>query len=185
MAKIIIGLAAGRTSYFDPVTNTYLTLDNPVTTIEFDETDEEATVKRLEKICHALFGSVPALRLYEGKIPEACIEHWKNKYTKMFKTDMAKLVRNLSSDLVPPSIEPNPAFDRPELVDEKSADVQEVSASSVKAEKVEVKATAVKEKEKKEVKEEAKEEKVKEEKQEEKKKTARKKKSTKTKKEDE
>lgn len=74
MPEIKVGLAQGKTSYFDPKTNTYITLDNPVQKIKFDDNTD------LSGICHALFSQRPALVLYEGKLPQAAIDAWKAKY---------------------------------------------------------------------------------------------------------
>jgi hypothetical protein len=74
MPEIKVGLAQGKTSYFDPKTNTYITLDNPVQKIKFDANTD------LSGICHALFAANPALVLYEGKLPQEAIDAWKAKY---------------------------------------------------------------------------------------------------------
>jgi len=74
MPEIKVGLAQGKTSYFDPKTNTYITLDNPVQKIKFDDNTD------LSGICHALFSQRPVLVLYEGKLPQAAIDAWKAKY---------------------------------------------------------------------------------------------------------
>ncbi|OXB94765.1 hypothetical protein [Parageobacillus galactosidasius] len=74
MPEIKVGLAQGKVSFFDPKTNTYITLDNPVQKIKFDDNTD------LSGICHALFSQRPALVLYEGKLPQAAIDAWKAKY---------------------------------------------------------------------------------------------------------
>jgi hypothetical protein len=84
MAELKVGLAANRTSYFDKITNTYITLQKPVQSVQYNENDIPATVKRLDKITHALLASVPALVLYEGQLPKECIEAFKDKYMKPF-----------------------------------------------------------------------------------------------------
>lgn len=84
MAELKVGLAANRTSYFDKITNTYITLQKPVQTVQYNENDIPATVKRLDKITHALLASVPALVLYEGQLPVECIQAFKDKYMKPF-----------------------------------------------------------------------------------------------------
>ena len=138
MAELKLGLAPNRTSYFDQITNTYITLQKPVQTVTYDENDIPATVQRLEKIVHALFASVPSLTLYEGNVPQECIDAWKEKYMKPFNTmttrnvvvngktittiPLADPLRN-GIDPVGRPIEANRAFDRPEKVNEKSADV--------------------------------------------------------------
>lgn len=135
MAELKVGLAANRTSYFDAITNTYITLQKPVQSIVYDESNMPATVKRLEKITHALLASVPALVLYEGKIPQECIDHWKNKFMKPFNTATTrnvvvngKVIQTIpvadplrdSIDYEGRPIEANRAFDRPEKVNAKS-----------------------------------------------------------------
>lgn len=135
MAELKVGLAANRTSYFDAITNTYITLQKPVQSIVYDENNMAATVKRLEKVTHALLASVPALILYEGKIPQECIDHWKNKFMKPFNTATTrnvvvngKVIQTIpvadplrdSIDYEGRPIEANRAFDRPEKVNAKS-----------------------------------------------------------------
>lgn len=135
MAELKVGLAANRTSYFDAITNTYITLQKPVQSIVYDENNMAATVKRLEKVTHALLASVPALILYEGKIPQECIDHWKNKFMKPFNTATTrnvvvngKVIQTIpvadplrdSIDYEGRQIEANRAFDRPEKVNAKS-----------------------------------------------------------------
>lgn len=136
MAELKLGLAPGRTSYFDQLTNTYITLQAPVQSVMYNENDMGATVKRLEKIVHALFASVPALVLYEGKVPQESIDAWKIKYMKPFNTDMTKLTRDLNGNLVAPAVKPNRAFDRPEQVNDSSADNAVVTVSTGEAEEV-------------------------------------------------
>lgn len=147
MAELKVGLAPNRTGYFDPITKTYMTLENRVAKVFYDENDMPATVKRLEKIVHALFASVPALVLFEGNVPQECIDAWKAKYMKPFNTlttrnivengkvigsvPIADPVRN-NMDYVGKPVEPNRAFDRPEKVNAASADV--VTASTEQAE---------------------------------------------------
>lgn len=84
MAELKVGLAANRTSYYDKITNTYITLQKPVQVVTYNEADIPGTVKRLEKITHALLASVPALILYQGQLPVECIEAFKAKYMKPF-----------------------------------------------------------------------------------------------------
>lgn len=74
MAQVKIGLAPKRTSFFDPLTNTYMTLDKPVKTLTFDDNTD------LSRIAHALFCQYPALVLYEGEFPQAAIDKWKSKF---------------------------------------------------------------------------------------------------------
>ncbi|MEC1657156.1 hypothetical protein P9D81_20120 [Bacillus haynesii] len=64
MKKLKLGLAANKTSYFDPLTNTYITLEKPVVDVHYEN------YKVLKNITHAILSSVPALVLYEGKLPE-------------------------------------------------------------------------------------------------------------------
>lgn len=163
MAKLKVGLGFNRTSYFDPITNTYLTLDNPIADIKYNENDVEGTVKYLEGITHALLCSVPALKLYEGKLPDASIEHWNNKYLKMFKTDMNKKYRTLTGDIKAPD-KANRAFDRAEqingksnIVDDKDVQEEEIIDDTPQGdennqEDVEIKAAAVETKEVKKTK---------------------------------
>ena len=79
MAEILVGLTNGKTSFWDPNTRAYITLSNKTKKITFDENHPDIGV-HLERICHALFASNPSLKLYEGKIPEAAMEHWKAKF---------------------------------------------------------------------------------------------------------
>ncbi|MCD7910969.1 hypothetical protein KC480_05445 [Bacillus velezensis] len=119
MKKLKVGLAANKTSYFDPLTNTYITLNKPVVTVQYDD------YKVLKNITHALLSSIPALVLYEGKLPEKAIEEWKEKYMKPFRTDMSKLRRALTGDMVPPAARANRAFDRAERIEKESIDFPE------------------------------------------------------------
>ncbi len=147
MPELKVGLAPNRTSYYDEITNTYITLRSPVQVVKYTD------YRELKKITHALFASQPALVLYEGEIPEEAINEWKEKYMKPFKTDVSKLMRTLTGDLVSPV--PNRAFDRTEKLKGKAAEetapdsaeeVEEVSVQSVKNAKEEVsKKEAVKE----------------------------------------
>ena len=88
MAEILVGLTNNKTSFWDPNTKTYLTLANKTKAITFSETDP-GIGKHLERICHGLFASNPAIRLYEGKIPEAAMNHWKAKFN-LTGLDIAK-----------------------------------------------------------------------------------------------
>lgn len=142
MAELKLGLAPNRTSYFDQITNTYITLQKPVQIVTYDENDIPATVARLEKIVHALFASVPSLVLYEGNVPQECIDAWKQKYMKPFNTmttrnvvvngktittiPLADPLRNGIDEIGRP-IEANRAFDRPEKVNAASADMAPAS----------------------------------------------------------
>lgn len=79
MAEILVGLTNGKTSFWDPNTRTYLTLAEKTKKITFNEGSEDIG-KELERICHGLFAANPSLVLYEGKIPEKAMNHWKNKF---------------------------------------------------------------------------------------------------------
>lgn len=116
MPELKVGLAPNRTSYFDQITNTYITLSKPVQVVTYTEASE------LKRITNALLSSKPALVLYEGKIPQEAIDEWESGYLKPFNTNMKRLVRNLSGDMVSPSKTPNRAFDRAEKVNNQSAD---------------------------------------------------------------
>ncbi|WP_067924142.1 hypothetical protein [Alicyclobacillus shizuokensis] len=75
MPQLKIGLAPKKVSFYDPLTNTYLTLSEPVEIINFDDSTD------LSGICRGLFCQQPALVLYEGKLPQAAIDAWKAKFT--------------------------------------------------------------------------------------------------------
>lgn len=79
MTQILVGLTNNKTSFWDPNTKTYLTLANKTKVVTFNEADPEIG-KHLERICHGLFASNPAIRLYEGKIPTEALEYWKAKF---------------------------------------------------------------------------------------------------------
>lgn len=79
MEEILVGLTNGKTSFWDPNTRTYLTLAEKTKKITFNEASEDIG-KELERICHGLFAANPSLILYEGKIPEKAMNHWKNKF---------------------------------------------------------------------------------------------------------
>lgn len=127
MPELKVGLAPNKTSYFDPIKNLYITLANPVQSVHF--TDH----KELSNICHALCASVPALVLYEGKLPQEAIDAWEAKYKKPFNTDMSKKVRGLDGNMVAAAKEANRAFDRPEKVNKKSADNSKKEVTEEKA----------------------------------------------------
>lgn len=127
MPELKVGLAPNKTSYFDPIKNLYITLANPVQSVHF--TDH----KELSNICHALCASVPALVLYEGKLPQEAIDAWEAKYKKPFNTDMSKTVRGLDGNMVAAAKEANRAFDRPEKVNKKSADNSKKEVTEEKA----------------------------------------------------
>jgi hypothetical protein len=81
MAEIKVGLAAQKSSYWDPQTGTYLTLEKPVGTVAFDPAAEvDASTQKLSKIAHALFCQYPALVLYEGQLPDETVARWKARY---------------------------------------------------------------------------------------------------------
>jgi hypothetical protein len=84
MAELKVGLAPNRTSFFDKNTNTYITLQKPVQSVFYDESNIPVEVKRLDRITHALLASVPALVLYEGHLPPESVEAFKAKYMKPF-----------------------------------------------------------------------------------------------------
>lgn len=126
MPSIKVGLANGKTSYFDKLTNTYITLDNPVQVIHFDDKTD------LSKITHALLATVPALILYEGNIPQVDIDKWKKKYDKFMHSVVTKdLVVNgqklqtlpIKSELNGKILTPNNAGDRADRLNAGSADV--------------------------------------------------------------
>ncbi|MED3626604.1 hypothetical protein P4478_05495 [Bacillus subtilis] len=119
MEKLKLGLAANKTSYYDPLTNTYITLKKPVVVVQYDD------YKVLKNITHALLSSVPALVLYEGKLPEEAIKEWEEKYMKPFRTDMSKLRRALTGDMAPPAVRANRAFDRADRIEKESIDFLE------------------------------------------------------------
>jgi hypothetical protein len=76
MPQLKVGLAPKAVSFYDPLTNTYITLDRPVQTIEYDASTD------LSRIAHAILCQYPALVLYEGKLPQAVVDAWKAKYDK-------------------------------------------------------------------------------------------------------
>lgn len=158
MAELKVGLAPNKTSFYDNITNTYITLNKPVQSVRYDEADVQGTVERLRKIVHALVASVPALVLYEGDIPQACIDDYEAKFTAMFRTkthrnvvENGKVIGQMpiadamrqpkvtqtvevrdpirnGVDNVGQPIAPNQAFDRPEKVNEASAAAPVVEA---------------------------------------------------------
>ncbi|MGG1453530.1 hypothetical protein ABE325_21720 [Bacillus licheniformis] len=119
MKKLKLGLAANKTSYFDPLTNTYITLEKPVVDVHYEN------YKVLKNITHAILSSVPALVLYEGKLPDEAIKEWEERYMKPFRTDMSKLRRALTGDMVPPAVRANRAFDRADRIKDESIDFPE------------------------------------------------------------
>lgn len=102
MPQIKVGLAPGKASYWDPITRTYITLENKVQIVNYTDASE------LERICHALFGPKPALKLYEGKIPQEAIDAWKEKFNfkglQMAK-DRADEINTDSASVVSAAIE--------------------------------------------------------------------------------
>ncbi|QHW35674.1 hypothetical protein GZH47_32775 (plasmid) [Paenibacillus rhizovicinus] len=78
MPEIKVGLAPRKQSFYDPLTNTYLTLEKPVQTINVDGNTD------LTKITHAVCCQPPALVLFEGDIPQTFIDAWKAKFDGMF-----------------------------------------------------------------------------------------------------
>lgn len=79
MAEILVGLTNNKTSFWDPNTRTNLSLSNKTKKIVFDE-NAPNIAEHLERICHGLYASSAAIRLYEGKIPDVAVEHWKAKF---------------------------------------------------------------------------------------------------------
>ena len=152
MPELVVGLAPGKTSYYDKYTNLYITLEKPVQKVVYQD------YRQLKGICHALFASVPALVLYEGNIPQEAIDEWKSKYQKMFYSPKTKNivengkvigtvpfadpVRN-SMDYIGRPIDSNRAFDRPDKVNAESADVVTVSTGEAEEVELEVKAQEV------------------------------------------
>jgi hypothetical protein len=82
--KLTIGLAKGKVSFFDPKTNVYITLSDPVQDLEFSDNAD------LSGIAHGLFTEPPALKMYTGKLPQRAIDDWKEK----FKTKGIKMAEN-------------------------------------------------------------------------------------------
>ncbi|PVC75059.1 hypothetical protein C2I27_04005 [Priestia megaterium] len=120
MPELTLGLAPNKTSYFDQLTNFYLTLDKPVQTLTYTAPEQ------LSKITHALLCSVPALVLYEGQLPQECIDAWKAKFDKMFRTDMTKMQPSLDGERREPvAKQANRAYDRAERFAEDVAPVAE------------------------------------------------------------
>lgn len=74
MPSLKVGLAPYKTSFYDPKTNIYITLENPVREIIYDANTD------LSGICHACMAQHPALVLYEGKFPQEVLDAWKAKY---------------------------------------------------------------------------------------------------------
>jgi hypothetical protein len=74
MPEIKVGLSSPSGSYYDPKTNTYITPSNPVQVIRFDGSTD------LSGIAHAILGSAPALKLYEGELPQAAVDAYKAKF---------------------------------------------------------------------------------------------------------
>lgn len=120
MPQLKVGLTPRKTSYFDPLTNLYLTLAVPFETVNYTEAAE------LKNITVALLASQPSLVLYEGQLPEEAIQEWESKLA-IFKTNSARIYRNLSGDLV--SDKPNLAFDRSEEF--KQAEIAGLSVKSI------------------------------------------------------
>jgi hypothetical protein len=135
MPEIKVGLAQGKTSFFDPKTNTYITLDNPVQKIKFDASTD------LSGICHALFAAKPALVLFEGKLPQAAIDAWKAKYDfkglQMAKNRADKIQAN-SADVVTQNVDKAEEV-KLASVEEKEDENVEAVAEEVKEEKQEEK----------------------------------------------
>ncbi|GAK42034.1 hypothetical protein TCA2_4526 [Paenibacillus sp. TCA20] len=104
--QVTFGLAPRKTSYFDPLTNTYLTLANPTRSLTYDETKPET----MKNIVHAVLCKMPALVLYEGELPASVIENWKAKFTDVFKTNTKEVRKTLDGKLVHP--DPSMAVDR-------------------------------------------------------------------------
>jgi hypothetical protein len=133
MPEIKVGLAQGKVSFFDPKTNTYITLDNPVQKIKFDDNTD------LSGICHALFSQRPALVLYEGKLPQAAIDAWKAKYD-LKGLQMAKQradeIQAKSADVVTQNINKAEEVKMEAMADanEKEAEEVEANAEEVKEE---------------------------------------------------
>jgi hypothetical protein len=141
MPELVLGLAPNKSSYFDKVTNFYLTLSNPVQKLVYTD------YTQLDRITHALLASVPALRLYEGNLPQESIDAWKSKFDIMFRTDMTKKVPSLDGErLEPLAIKANRAFDRADHVNDASADLitmseeapEQLSLDDVQVEQVEL-----------------------------------------------
>ncbi|MGV7000186.1 hypothetical protein ACWA2C_15985 [Priestia megaterium] len=122
MPELTLGLAPNKTSYFDQLTNFYLTLDKPVQKLTYTAPEQ------LSKITHALLCSVPALVLYEGQLPQESIDAWKAKYDKMFRTDMTKMQPSLDGERREPvAKQANRAYDRAERFTENVAPVAEAA----------------------------------------------------------
>lgn len=138
---VTIGLAYGKTSFFDQLTNTYITLDKPVQKITFPDSAD------LSKIAHALFAQRPALHLYEGKLPEAVIDAWKAKYDPkglQQAKNRAEGVQAQSAGVVSASTEKAEEIEEQDLFTAASAEEK-----SAKEDKVEDKKAETKEEEKK------------------------------------
>ncbi|MEB2276915.1 hypothetical protein LAV82_23125 [Bacillus sp. ILBB4] len=133
MPELTLGLAPNKTSYFDQLTNFYLTLDKPVQTLTYTAPEQ------LSKITHALLCSVPALVLYEGQLPQESIDAWKAKFDKMFRTDMTKMQPSLDGERREPvAKQANRAYDRAERFSENIEEVAPVAQAAKDAEQVDL-----------------------------------------------
>lgn len=115
--KVTVGLAPRKHGYFDPLTNTYLTLANPTRSFEYDETKPET----MKNIVHAVLCKTPALVLYEGNLPASEIEAWKDKFTKIFNTNTTEFRRNHEGKVIQPV--PSMAADRADQLAAGNADM--------------------------------------------------------------
>ena len=119
MPFVYVGLAKGRTSYWDPMTRTRLDLKDSHKKVFYKE------VKDLDNITHAILSSEPTLVPY-GKYPEEAIERWIRRFGGFFKTESPRLIRDLNGNLVQES--KNRALDRAEALLEAQKGLEEPTA---------------------------------------------------------
>lgn len=134
--KVTVGLAPRKNGYFDPLTNTNLSLATPTRSFEYDETKPET----MKNIVHAVLCKTPALVLYEGNLPASEIEAWKDKFTNVFKTNTAEFRKTHEGKLVHPA--PTMAVDRADQLLAGNADMPNAKEAG-EAEVVTLKAEAV------------------------------------------
>jgi hypothetical protein len=147
LIQLKVGLPAGKNGYFDPNTQTYITMRKPLATISADDADTNALVARLKNITAAVLAQFPSLVLYEGNIPQPCVDDWENNFVdKIFKGPQRvdPIYLDGSPRIKEKIDEGTRVLDRPTIINGESADVvtaglkeaEIVSEEELKAESV-------------------------------------------------
>lgn len=93
MSTIKIGLAPNKAGFYDPKTNTYMTLENPIQEINIAHFKAED----LLGLCRGLYAKHPAIVLFKGEMPKEAIDLWKQKYESIISDKYKKRIDDVNA----------------------------------------------------------------------------------------